>query len=92
MDMGAKNFFSHTGSNGSTFAQRITNAGYTYTAAGENIAAGYSTPTAVVESWMKSTWHCDNLMNPNYKHLGVGYSYASGATYRHYWTQDFGRP
>ena len=92
MDMGANNFFSHTGSNGSTFAQRITNAGYTYTAAGENIAAGQATPTAVVDGWMKSTGHCNNIMNPDFKHLGVGYSYASGATYRHYWTQDFGRP
>jgi uncharacterized protein YkwD len=79
MDMGAKNFFSHTGSNGSTFTQRITNA-------------GYSTPAAVVDGWMASTGHCNNIMNPNFKHLGVGYSYASGATYRHYWTQDFGRP
>lgn len=92
MDMGMKNFFSHTGSNGSTFTQRITNAGYVYTAAGENIAAGQTTPTAVVDGWMKSTGHCNNIMNPNFKHLGVGYSYASGATYRHYWTQDFGRP
>ncbi|HZI08492.1 MAG TPA: CAP domain-containing protein, partial [Archangium sp.] len=71
--------------------QRITSAGYTYRYAGENIGAGYSTPSAAVTGWMNSTGHCNNIMSPNYKHLGVGYYYrASGSTYAHYWTQDFG--
>ena len=91
-DMGTKNFFSHTGSNGSNFVTRIGNAGYTWTSAGENIAAGQTTPTAVVNGWMASTGHCNNIMNGNYKHLGVGYYYAGTATYKHYWTQDFGKP
>ncbi|PTL75295.1 CAP domain-containing protein [Vitiosangium sp. GDMCC 1.1324] len=90
-DMGTNNIFDHNGSDGSTPWQRITNAGYTYTAAGENIAAGYSTPSAVVNGWMASTGHCNNIMNPNFKHLGVGYFYKAGSTYSHYWTQDFGR-
>ncbi|MCY0989331.1 CAP domain-containing protein [Nannocystis sp. ILAH1] len=90
-DMGVNNFFSHTGSNGSAFSQRITAAGYVWKAAGENIAAGYSTAAQVVAGWMTSTGHCNNIMNGNYKHLGVGYYYAAGATYKHYWTQDFGK-
>lgn len=91
-DMGVKNFFSHTGSNGSAFSQRITSASYVWTGAGENIAAGQTTPTAVVDSWMKSTGHCNNIMNGTFKHLGVGYYYSSTATYKHYWTQDFAKP
>lgn len=91
-DMGLNNFFSHTGSNGSTPWQRITSAGYTYSRAGENIAAGYSTPSTVVASWMTSSGHCNNIMSPNFKHLGVGYYYRSGSPYGHYWTQDFGAP
>ncbi|HYO54037.1 CAP domain-containing protein [Archangium sp.] len=91
-DMGLNNFFSHTGLNGSTPWQRITSAGYTYSYAGENIAAGNSTPSAVVTSWMNSTGHCNNIMSPNFKHLGVGYYYRAGSTYGHYWTQDFGAP
>lgn len=90
-DMGVNNFFSHTGSNGSSFSQRITAAGYVWKAAGENIAAGYNTAAAVVNGWMASTGHCNNIMNGNYKHLGIGYYYAAGATYKHYWTQDFGK-
>jgi uncharacterized protein YkwD len=91
-DMGTNNFMSHTGSNGSTPWQRITAAGYTYTSAAENIAAGYATASAVVNGWMASTGHCNNIMNPNLVHLGVGYFYAPASTYKHYWTQDFGRP
>jgi uncharacterized protein YkwD len=89
-DMAVNNFFSHTGSNGSTPWQRITSAGYTYRTAAENIAAGQSTPSAVVTTWMNSTGHCNNIMNPSLKHLGVGYYYRSGSPYGHYWTQDFG--
>ncbi len=91
-DMASKNFFSHTGSNGSTFSARIDNAGYLWSSAGENIAAGQTTPANVVAGWMTSTGHCNNIMNGNFKHLGVGYAYSSTATYKHYWTQDFGKP
>ena len=91
-DMSSKNFFSHTGSSGSTFVQRIEAAGYTpWLALAENIAAGQTTAAAVVSGWMASTGHCNNIMNGTYKHLGVGYSYSAGATYKHYWTQDFGK-
>ena len=90
-DMGVNNFFSHTGSNGSAFSARITAAGYVWKAAGENIAAGYATAAAVVNGWMTSTGHCNNIMNGNYKHLGIGYYNAPSSTYKHYWTQDFGK-
>ena len=91
-DMGDNNFFSHTGSNGSAFSTRITQAGYTWTAAAENIGAGYTTPTAAVNGWMASSGHCKNIMSKTYVHLGIGYYYAPNATYKHYWTQDFGKP
>ncbi|WNG57221.1 CAP domain-containing protein [Archangium gephyra] len=90
-DMATNNFFSHTGSNGSTPTQRMTSAGYTWRAAAENIAAGQNTPSTVVDSWMKSTGHCNNIMGASYKHLGVGYYHrSSGSTYASYWTQNFG--
>ncbi|HEX8697980.1 MAG TPA: CAP domain-containing protein [Myxococcaceae bacterium] len=90
-DMGLKNYFSHTGLDGSTFTQRITWAGYTpYRYAGENISAGYTTPAEVVNGWMASAGHCNNIMNPNFRNLGVGYFYGTTSTYKHYWTQNFG--
>jgi len=91
-DMSTNNFFSHTGSNGSTHSQRMTKAGYTWTSAGENIGGGSTTPAQVVNGWMNSSGHCNGIMNGNYKHIGVGYSYNANATWKHYWTLDFGRP
>lgn len=91
LDMGTNNYFDHNSQDGTTPWQRMTDAGYTWTAAGENIAAGQSTPSAVVTTWMNSTGHCNNIMDPNFKNLGVGYAYVSTSTYKHYWTQDFGR-
>lgn len=91
-DMGDKNFFSHTGSNGSTFSQRITNAGYSWSGAGENIGAGYSSPAAAVNGWMASSGHCSNIMNKSYTHLGTGYYNAATSTYKHYWTQSLAKP
>jgi len=60
-----------------------------YFAAGENLAAGYSTPEAVVQGWMASDGHRANILNLKYKEIGVGY-YKGAAKYTHYWGQDFG--
>ena len=87
-DMVVKKFFSHTGSNGSTPWARIKAAGYVYKNAAENIAAGQATAIAVVNGWMGSTGHCNNIMNGVLKEVGVGY--YPGGMYGHYWTQDFG--
>lgn len=90
-DMATQNYFSHTSLDGRQFFQRITDAGYTWTSVGENIAAGQATAASVVAGWMTSTGHCNNIMNGTYKHLGVGYAYKVTATYDHYWVQDFGK-
>jgi uncharacterized protein YkwD len=76
---------------GDAFARRITAAGYVWQTAGENIAAGFSTPRSVVAGWMASTDHCRNILNPSFRDVGTGESdsrvgpYSSGT-----WTQDFG--
>lgn len=56
---------------------------------GENIAAGSSTPEAVVEQWMHSDGDRTNILNEKYKELGVGYYYKAGSAYGHYWVQVF---
>ena len=57
----------------------------------ENIAAGYSTPEAVVQGWLDSPGHRANILSPDTWEIGVGYYFVSGSTYGHYWVQDFGR-
>jgi uncharacterized protein YkwD len=87
-DMITNNFFSHTGTGrrrrGTASPARVMAR---YTNAGENIAAGQTTPAAVVAGWMASTGHCQNIMNAAFEEIGVG---AAGGAYGHYWTQRFG--
>ncbi len=56
----------------------------------ENISAGKPTAKETVDGWMKSKGHRTNILNPNFKYLGVGYFYESNSFYKHYWVQDFG--
>jgi len=91
-DMACNRFFSHTGSDGSAFSTRITRAGYSYSSAAENIAAGYGDPASVVSGWMGSQGHKDNILNPAYTEIGIGYIYVAGSPYGVYWTADFARP
>ena len=90
IDMATYNRFSHTGRDGSQPWDRMTREGYIWRAAGENIAAGYSTTRTVVDGWLRSPGHCKNIMSANFKDVGVGYGYSASSTYGHYWVTDFG--
>ena len=89
-DMATKDYFSHYSKSGGTPFTRMKAAGYRYSSAGENIAAGYGSPAATVAAWIKSPGHCKNIMKKTFTQMGVGY--AEGGTYGDYWTQDFGKP
>ena len=78
--------FSHTRPGGSSC---FTAVKVSYHYVGENIAAGQSTPEEVVEGWMNSQGHRENILNPNYTQLGVGYTYAPNTDYKHFWVQLF---
>ena len=92
-DMAAGNFFSHTGSNGSTVGQRVTATGYDWSIVGENIAAGYSSVDAAMDGWISSPGHCANLMNSNFTEVGVScVTGSSTTTYSSYWTMDLAKP
>lgn len=94
--MAQRDFFSHTGADGSTPWQRMRNAGYNYRTAAENIAAGQKTPEAVVQGWINSAGHRANMLNPNLQEIGVGFFNLANDTgrvnYFNYWTQKFGTP
>jgi uncharacterized protein YkwD len=91
-DMAANNFFSHTGSNGSTFSERISQAGYSWSRVAENLAAGYEPPDKALEALLESEGHCKNIMNPRMTQIGVGYRSNPAAKYKSYWVQEFGTP
>ncbi|MBM7648704.1 putative YkwD family protein [Bacillus ectoiniformans] len=86
-DMVKKKYFDHfSPTYGSPF-EMMEKYGVSYTMAGENIAAGYTTASAVMEGWMNSPGHRANIMNPEYKEIGIGI--AKGGSYGTYYTQMF---
>lgn len=83
-DMVDRDYFSHTSPDGKGPGDRATAAGYP-SWSGENIAAGYPTPAAVVQGWMNSPGHKANILNCQSKATGVGYDAR-----KNMWTQMFG--
>ena len=86
-DMARQSYFSHTSLDGRTPWDRMRTQGYT-NGSGENIAAGYGTPAAVMAGWMNSSGHRANILNCSSAAIGVGI--GKGGSYGTYWTQDFG--
>jgi len=84
-DMATQNYFSHTSKDGRTFDVRMKEAGYPRPG-GENIAKGYTTPEQVMQGWMNSTGHRENIENCSFTTMGLGLD-----TRGNYWTQNFGR-
>ncbi|MEZ4447603.1 MAG: CAP domain-containing protein [Polyangiaceae bacterium] len=89
-DMAQRDYFSHRSPEGGGPAERARAAGYASGFVGENIAAGQASPSEVVQAWIDSAGHCENLMSPRYRALGVGHVYDEADRYRHYWVQSFG--
>lgn len=85
-DMGRNNYFSHNSPTYGDPFSMMRSFGINYTTAGENIAQGYYTAESVVRGWMNSPGHRENILNPSFGTIGVGYSDINGTTY---WTQMF---
>jgi len=85
-DMDSRDFFDHTDPSGRSPWDRAAKAGLT-NLGGENIARGQATAAAVMEAWMNSPGHRANILNCDFKTLGVGVHFGSGGPW---WTQDFG--
>ena len=84
LDMKENGYFAHNSPTYGTPFQMMKSFGISYRTAGENIARGQSTPSAVVNAWLNSPGHRANILNPSFTHIGVGYV-ADGK----YWTQMF---
>ncbi|MCD7444115.1 CAP domain-containing protein [Streptomyces lincolnensis] len=85
-DMAARGFFDHTDPDGASPWDRAAKAGIT-DLGGENIARGQADAAAVMDAWMNSPGHKANILNCDFKTLGVGVHFGSGGPW---WTQDFG--
>jgi len=79
--------FSHTRPDGRSPFSAYTDLGGSYSFLGENIAFGYRSASGVVQGWMDSQGHKENILNTNYTHLGIGVAVNSEG--RIYWVQLF---
>jgi uncharacterized protein YkwD len=96
-DMVIRRYFDHTGPGHLTLARRLASVGW-HGAAGENLGFGtcyYATPRAMVWGWMRSAGHRENIMDPEFRYIGVAIALGApeansgpAATY----TTDFGAP
>lgn len=75
-DMVARNYWSHNTPDGNPPWIFITQAGYTYSAAAENLAYGFATSDDTVSGWMNSPPHRENLLNGTYVDVGFGVANA----------------
>ncbi|MFJ3234841.1 CAP domain-containing protein [Streptomyces sp. NPDC086787] len=85
-DMAARDFFDHTDPDGASPWDRAEDAGISGLG-GENIARGQTDADSVMDAWMNSPGHRANILNCDFKTLGVGVHLGSGGPW---WTQDFG--
>jgi len=86
-DMANKGYFSHTSPTYGSPFKMMEDFGIKFTAAGENIAMGQQTARDVMNAWMNSPGHRNNILSPSFTEIGVGL--AKGPNGRLYWTQMF---
>jgi len=92
-NMFSENYWSHYSPDGKTPWDFILGAGYQYEYAGENLAKNFLFSNGVVDAWMNSTTHRDNLLKKEYTE--VGYAIVNGVLNGEQTTlvvQEFGKP
>jgi len=89
-DMIDKGYFSHDSPTYGTPFRMMENFGIKFTAAGENIAYGQRTPQEVMNAWMNSPGHRNNILSSSYTQIGVGLAKTKNGVC--YWTQMFIKP
>ena len=71
LDMANNNYWSHISADGTKPWKFIVDSGYSYAYAGENLARNFMTSDEVVEAWMNSPGHKENLLSADYADVGI---------------------
>ena len=86
-DMAREKKMSHTSKKFGVTFNLIKKEGISYTKAAENIASGHKTPEFVTERWLKSKGHRKNILERDYRFIGIGK--ATDNDGKIYWVQIF---
>ncbi|MEV6633095.1 CAP domain-containing protein [Actinoplanes sp. NPDC051470] len=89
-DMARRGYFAHESPSGDGAGERVEDAGYDWKRYGENIARGADSAYEVVDGWMNSPSHRENIMDCKLHQMGIGLAFDSDRT--PYWVQDFATP
>jgi uncharacterized protein YkwD len=92
VDMASGNYFEHKDRQGRTVGQRLNSFGYRFRYCGQNIAAGQQSPEEVVDAWMRSPSHRENILRREFREVGIAFINSPTSRYGRYWVQDFGTP
>jgi uncharacterized protein YkwD len=91
-DMAAHNYFEHQDLAGRSPADRVRAVGYREKLVGENIAYGPKSAEEVVQGWLDSPGHCENIMDPRFAEMGIAYAPGQAAKRGLYWVQLLAAP
>jgi len=91
-DMAAHNYFEHQDLAGRSPADRVRAVGYQEKLVGENIAYGPKSAEEVVQGWLESPGHCENIMDPRFAEMGIAYAAGQASKHGLYWVQVLAAP
>jgi uncharacterized protein YkwD len=89
-DMARHNYYSHDRLDGHKFWFSLFDSGYPVSKCGENIAVGLATEEEAFECLISSPSHRANIMDPDFRQIGVGHSVSATGTFHYFWVQNFG--
>jgi len=86
-DMAQHDYFEHQDLSGHSPADRVRAVGYPEKLVGENIAYGPKSAEEVVQGWLDSPGHCENIMDPRFAEMGIAYATGHSTKRGLYWVQ-----
>jgi uncharacterized protein YkwD len=89
-DMADRGYFAHRSPSGTDAGDRVSATGYDWKTYAENIARGQDTPAEVVDGWMNSRPHRENILTCEHSEVGVGLAFDTDHT--PYWVQELASP
>jgi uncharacterized protein YkwD len=91
-DMAMHDYFQHEDLAGNSPADRVRAVGYRERLVGENIAYGPESVEEVVQGWLDSPGHCENIMDPRFAEMGIAYAAGRSARRGLFWVQVLAEP
>jgi uncharacterized protein YkwD len=91
-DMAEHNYFEHVDQAGRSPADRVRAVGYREKLVGENIAYGPQSVEEVVQGWLDSPGHCENMMDARFAEMGLAYAAGQSARRGLFWVQLLAAP